>query len=39
MKTCYIYSFLTPHDESLTDNKDTPPLGVVPVMLKDGRIL
>jgi hypothetical protein len=39
MKTCYIYSFLAPPDEEIRDNNDTPPLGVVPVHLKDGRIL
>jgi hypothetical protein len=39
MKTCYIYSFLNPPDENIVDNNDTPPLGVVPVHLKDGRVL
>jgi hypothetical protein len=39
MKTCYIYSFITPVDnEVIIDNKDIPPLGVVTVNLKDGRI-
>ena len=38
MKTCYIYSFLNPPDEDIVDNKDSPPLGVVPVHLKDGRV-
>jgi hypothetical protein len=39
MKTCYIYSFLNPLDENIIDDKDTHPLGVVPVHLKDGRVL
>ena len=39
MKTCYMYSFIRPVDEVTTDNNDSPPLGVVPVILKDGRTL
>ncbi len=34
MKTCYMYSFITPYDPSLRDNDTIPPLGVVPVVLK-----
>jgi hypothetical protein len=37
MKTCYLYSLLAPPPERFVDDKLTPPLLAIPVILKDGR--
>jgi len=38
MKTCYIYSIVVPFAGEFKDNQSTPPLMVIPIKLKDGRL-
>jgi hypothetical protein len=37
MKTCYLYTLLSPPPEQFIDNRSVPPLLSIPVVLKDGR--